>query len=373
MSALRVLITNNTLAQRAGSELYVRDLANALRKRGHTPVAYSTALGEVAAELTASGVCVVDDLNQLRSVPDLIHGQQPLELLTALLHFPGVPAIQFIHNSSGWQERPAPFPRILRYVAVDYACRDLLREYDIPADRIRVLLNFVDLARFRPRRSPLPPVPQRALLLSNYASEDTHLPAVREACARAGIPLDVVGARTNTAASEPEKILADYDLVFAKARCALEAMAVGTAVLLCDFEGSGPLVTSENFAFLRPLNFGRRTLLRPLQATALLAEMKRYDPADALRVSQRVRASAGHEAVMDDLVSLYEEVVREFAESDPLDKLAEDRAAAAYLRQFKRDFDANTNAVLRLRQRLEQLPLVGRTSIKLARALLRRK
>lgn len=42
---LRILITNNTLANRAGSELYVRDLATALLDGGHTPIAYSTILG----------------------------------------------------------------------------------------------------------------------------------------------------------------------------------------------------------------------------------------------------------------------------------------------------------------------------------------
>jgi hypothetical protein len=48
MKGLRVLITNNTLAGRGGSELYVRDTATELLKRGHTPIAYSAVLGEVA-------------------------------------------------------------------------------------------------------------------------------------------------------------------------------------------------------------------------------------------------------------------------------------------------------------------------------------
>jgi hypothetical protein len=42
MNGLRVLITNNTLAGRAGTELYVRDTALELLKRGHSPIAYST-------------------------------------------------------------------------------------------------------------------------------------------------------------------------------------------------------------------------------------------------------------------------------------------------------------------------------------------
>jgi len=208
----------------------------------------------------------VDDLNQLQVTPNLIHGQQHMELMTALLHFPQTPAIQFIHNSTSWYEKPIRFPRILRHVAVDHACRGLLRDRGIPTEQIRVLLNFVDLSRFKSRARALPATPKRALLFSNYANEETHLPAVREACARAQIRLDVVGKLANGTTSEPEKILEEYDLVFAKARRALEAMAVGAAVLLCDFEGYEPLVNTENFAALRPLNFGRKTLTAPLNA-----------------------------------------------------------------------------------------------------------
>jgi hypothetical protein len=372
MSGLQILITNNTFAHRGGSELYARDAAFELLKRGHTPVAYSADLGEVADELLAAKVNVVDDLNNLSVVPDLIHGQQHMELMTALLHFPQVPAIQFIHNSRSWYERPIRFPRILRYVAVDHACRDLLVEHGIPEERIRVLLNFVDLTRFRPRPQSLSPTPRRALLFSNYASEETHLGAVREACARARIPLDVVGSQTSTATIEPENILVDYDLVFAKGRSALEAMAVGAAVVLCDREGSGPMVNTRNFSALRPLNFGRRTLTGPLDPETIIEEIRRYDPEESLRVSRIVRTSAGHEPVIDELIRLYQEVLSEFEGSVKAEKLAEDRAAAAYVRQLKLDFVANADAAARLRKRIAAVPVVGKIGIKLARALTRR-
>src|ERR1044072_305990 len=341
MSGLKVLITNHTLAGRAGTELYVRDIALELLKRGHSPVAYSTSLGDVARELEKANVPVVDDLCNLAVVPDLIHGQQHMELMTALLHFSQVPAIQFVHNSRSWYEKPIHFPRILRHVAVDHACRDLLRQHRVPETHIQVVLNFVDLARFKSRREPLSATPQRALLFSNYASEETHLPAVREACARASIQLDVVGSQTNTATVQPEKILGEYDLVFAKARSALEAMAVGAAVVLCDYEGSGPMGTPSNFARLRPLNFGRRALSEPLDARVILAEIRRYNPTEACRVSQIVRATAGHESVVDQITSLYEEVIAEFQQNGHCEKLEEERAAAAYLHQLKIDFTAN--------------------------------
>lgn len=372
MSGLKILITNNTLAGRGGSELYVRDTALELLRRGHTPLAYSSDLGEVALELRAAGITVVDDLNALAETPDLIQGQQHMELMTALLHFPDVPAVQFIHNSKSWYEKPVQFPRILRYVAVDHACRDLLRAHDVCEERIRVLLNFVDLARFKARDQPLAAMPQRALLFSNYANEQTHLPAVREACARAGIKLDVIGSGVNSATSEPEKVLREYDLVFAKARGALEAMAVGAAVVLCDRDGSGPLVDTKNFATLRPLNFGRSVLDKPLDAALILTEIRRYDASDALRVSQLVRASAGHETVIDELISLYEEVKHEFEVDGAGDKLAEDRAAAAYLRQLKIDFTTQAHAAVRLRERLESVPFIGRVGVRLARAFMRR-
>lgn len=372
MSGLQILITNHTFAHRGGSELYARDTAIELQKRGHTPVGYSADVGAVAHELLAAKINVVDDLNKLTVPPDLIHGQQHMELMTALLHFPQVPAIQFIHNSSSWYEKPIRFPRILRYVAVDHACRDLLLEHGIPEERIRVLLNFVDLDRFRPRRQSLSPTPRRALLFSNYASEETHLGAVREACTRAQIPLDVVGSMSRTATIEPENILGNYDLVFAKGRSALEAMAIGAAVVLCDYEGSGPMVNTRNFSALRPLNFGRRTLKGPLDPETILEEIRRYDAEESLGVSELVRTSAGHEPVIDELIRLYEDVVSEFGSSVKSEKLAEDRAAAAYVRQLKIDFVANADAASRLRRRIEAVPLVGRIGVKLARALTRR-
>src|SRR5205823_6390907 len=227
MAGLRILITNNSLAMRAGSELYVRDLATALLARGHTPIAYSTELGDVARELRAATVPVIDDLEALGAAPDLIHGQHHLETMTAILRFPGVPAIYVCHGWAPWQEAPPRSPRILRYVAVDHACRDRL--------------------------------------------------------------------------------------VFAKARASLEALAVGAAVVLCDAAGAGPMVTTAALDRLRALNFGIRTLREPLVPEVLAREIARYDPADAAQVSRRIRAEAGREAAVDEIVGVYGEILAEHA------------------------------------------------------------
>ena len=74
---------------------------------------------------------------------------------------------------------PLKFPRVLRYVAVDQVCYDkLVCERAIPEERVRWLPGFVDLERFK-LRAPLPPRPERALILCNYAKEGPHLRAAR--------------------------------------------------------------------------------------------------------------------------------------------------------------------------------------------------
>jgi len=331
---VRVLITNIRLADRTGTELYVQELATGLLARGHTPVAYSPFLGEVASKLRAATIPVVDDLRTLSVPPDVIHGHHSFETMTALLAFPGVPAVWVCHSWLSSWEAPPSFPRILRYVAVDRTCADrLLVEHGIPESRVRLILNFVDLARF-PSRSPLPPKPRRALVFSNYATEQTPVAVVRRACKEAGIALDVVGGRWGNQAEQPEDLLGQYDLVFAKARAALEALAVGAAVIVCDVGGVGPMVTTENFDRLRSLNFGMRAMNEPLSHEVLTREIARYDATDAAEVSRRVRASAGRDAAVDEIVALYEEVMAEYRAAPPGDPCDELRAAAAYLRSI---------------------------------------
>lgn len=358
--ALRVLITNRVLSRRTGTELYVRDLALSLLRRGHLPIVYSPVLGPLADEVRAATVPVVDDLSRVGAAPDVIHGHHAGETLAALLAFPGVPAIALCHSWVGWADAPVAFPRILRHVAVDDTCRDrLVMEHGIAEDRVHVVLNAVDLARFRPR-GPLPPRPARALVFSNGAGgKGSHLEAVRAACAAAGIALDVAGDGVGRSLEQPEDALGDYDLVFAKARAALEAMAVGAAVILCDVAGAGEMVTTGNVGRLRPLNFGMRALREPATPEILAREIARYDAADAAEVSRRVRACAGSDAQVDELVGLYRAVIAEHRAAPPADPAAEMRAAAAYLqslapRLHERELLRGAFA------RLLRVPVVGR-------------
>jgi len=376
MAGLKVLIANATLATLTGTETYVRDLALGLLRKGHTPIVYAPELGSIAEELRRRTVPVVDDLNQVGTVPDVIHGNHNTELITALLHFERVPSVFYCHSWTDWISAPPSHPRILAYVAVDETCRDrLVLENAIPADRVHVRLHAADLERFTPRE-PLPERPARALVFSNNANHWTHLNAVREACERAGIKLDVIGAGANASAVNPESLLPNYDLVFAKARCALEALAVGTAVILCDAAGCGPMVTTAELDRLRRLNFGIRTLSQKVNAELLVREIRRYDPKDAAEVSRQIRSTADLGSVIDDAVVLYREVIEEFRGRSVSNQSEENHAVADYLRwmtlatrqkQAQHESMLANSPTLRLRNQIGQIPLLEKLVRPLAR------
>jgi hypothetical protein len=329
---LRILLTNRVVAQRTGTELFVRDVATALLRRGHLPLVYSPRLGPLAEEIRRETIPVIDDLANVAEPPDIIHGHHGLETLTALLAFPGVPAVSVCHSWIGWADEPVRFPRIHRYLAVDDTCRHrLVAEHGIPPDRVEVLLNAVDLQRFRPR-PPLPERPQRALIFSNSSGDrGAHVRAIRDACAQASIAVDIAGFKAGKTLERPEEALGSYDIVFAKGRAALEAAATGAAVVLCDVAGAGPMVTSANVAALRRLNFGMRALRETPTVEWIAGEIARYDSADAASVSRHVRALAGLQAQLDQLLAAYADAL---AHPAAIDVRAEQRAAAAYLRRL---------------------------------------
>lgn len=306
---MKILITNNALCTRSGSELYVQELAQALVHRGHIVAAFSTDIGELAQKMITQGVTVIDDLAQLPWAPDIIHAQHHLETMIALAYFPQTPAIYVCHGWRPWQEAPPLHPRIMTYFAVDTKTRDqAITKHGVPSGNIHIMHNFVDLDRFQ-QRAHLPIKPQKALVFSNYAHEGNFLPSIREACRKANVSLDVVGASFGNAVDKPENILGDYDLVFAVGRSALEALASGVAVVICGECGVGPMVTYMEIEKLRDLNFGVAAMYTGLDADVIYKEICCYNAEDAKCVTQYLRERIGLERTVKDLEKLYKHAI----------------------------------------------------------------
>ena len=105
-----------------------------------------------------------------------------------------------------------------------------------------------------------------------------------------GLPLDEFGSGVGRILDDPEHTLMHYDVVFAKARCAIEAIAAGCAAILVDTAGYGGPVTAGNVDELLDWNFGDRCLQRPHDPLAIVADVGRIESADAQQVSAFVRA-----------------------------------------------------------------------------------
>jgi hypothetical protein len=339
---MRILMTNRFLGERTGTELYIHDVAIALLQRGHTPILYSPNPGPLADVLRHATIPVVDDLSRIAEPPDIIHGHHHMEAMAALLHFPGVPAVYVCHGWRPWHEAPPDFPRIYRYLAVDLSTRDrLILENGIPAGKVLTVPNFVDLDRFRPGPG-LPETPRRVLLFSNYATPSgTYLREARDAAARTGMELEAWGKLLGRTTEEPEKLLAGFDVVLAQGRSALEALAVGRAVIVCSSKALGPMVKAADFDRLRDLNFGVKAQTYDLSADGLERELRRYDKLDARAVSARTREEAGLEAAVDRLLACYQEVIEEHRRRGPCSggAHAETRAAARYLRGLSAEME----------------------------------
>ena len=331
MKPLCILITNHSLCEPGGSELYVCDLAMRLVERSHRPVVYSTRLGKLAEKLLHATVPVIDNLDQMGMTPDIIHCHHSLATATALLRFPDTPAIYVCHDWAWHHDTPPRMRRIRRIVAVDQtvAERIMFREGRRP-DEVQILHNGIDLRKFRARNDLLPPKPRKALVFSNYMREE-HVALIRQACNHFGIEVDAVGKAAGCPVENPENLLTQYDLVFAKGRCAWEAIACGAAVIVCDVRGVGGMARSDNLQQFLPRNFGRRLLKRSLDTSTISAEIARYDSLDAAKVTQHVRDTANLDLVVDRLLNQYYEVILEHDNDTNCDPAAELRELSRML------------------------------------------
>ena len=314
LDMMRILLTNNTLDKRGGSELYIKDVVGELAGRGWNPIVYSTLLGEVAAEIRSIGVPVIDDLTKMVEPPDLIHGQHNMDAMAAILRFPEVPVVHFCHGFLPWQEVPVKHPSVHRYVTVNELCREMLiSEYGIPASMIEMVLNFADVRRFE-LRGPLPKAIKKALVFNNQLGPDSPtFRAIAEACREIGAEVDLVGVTAGNATSSPELILKDYDLVFASGRSAIEALVSGCAVIVCDVNGMAGLVTAERFEHFRAYNLGLRVVAQCPEPSVedIRAELRLYDAAQCMAIAQRTRHEASIQEAVTRLDGIYRSVIQE--------------------------------------------------------------
>ena len=302
---MRVLMTNCALRGRSGTEIVTIDLASGLHRRGHQVAVFAPLLGHSAGILRDLDILVTDRPHDLPWTPDVIHGHHNHVLAAALASFPDVSALFVCHSSTYWFDGAPLLPRVRRFCAVDAACRArLAAETGRAIEAIELLPNAVDLERFA-TRSPLPAEPRRALLLTKNTE---HIAAVRDAARETGLELDEIGSAFARVVDDLHDRLPQYDVVFATARMALEALAVGCAVVVVDGRGLAGLVKSSTIDEWRYNHFDIRLLTRQPTKEAIVTEIGGYDADDAARVSRRIREVASLSSHLDLVEALHREV-----------------------------------------------------------------
>jgi hypothetical protein len=315
-------LTNHQLGEPGGTETVVRDCATGLLRRGHRPVVYAPVLGRTATSLQEQSIPVVDNPALITEPPDIIHGSHAPTIIESIVCFPTCPAIQ-VHHSTGYpivgypMSEPLFLPQVRRHVAVDQHTRDyLVSAAGVPPDRIRLAYNATDLRRVPPRARPLPERPERALIFTKTRAQ---VPIVTEACRRAGITVQTLGRGVDRVVMDPERELVEYDLVFATARSAIEAITAGAATIVMDGRGLAEMATRGNFDRLRLHNFGRRSLLHDVTIESIASEIVKYDAAEAAALSDYARSLVDIEHQLDLFERLYFETIEEFAASPNAD------------------------------------------------------
>lgn len=310
-----ILITNCTLGGYSGTEVVVRDLALGFKKLGHFPMVYSPNLGGASSDIIEANIPVVTSLAFLPRKPDIIHGHHHIETISAIQYFSTVPAIFVCHDAKAWHDIPPLSSRIINYIAVDKNCLERLLSFSVSKDTTKVIFNAFDSDRFI-RRDHVSEQPKKALVFSSYANGRS-VSVIKDACEELNISVDLIGFGVMRGQKNPEIFLKNYDIVFAKAKCAIEGMGSGAAVILCDIFGLGEMVTSENVAEFQEWNFGMRLLNRPIEKKSIIAEIEKYSPKEVEKVSSFIFQYANLKKNLNSYLTLYEEILIKFDASCP--------------------------------------------------------
>ena len=309
---LRVALSNIALANLAGSELWVVDIAKYLNSAGVPVIVYSDAIGPVADMIISLGVEVTASVAAVRSFgPTIVHINHFEAAARLLSHLDGAPVIvNMIHGL-------LPRPGLPGAVGVDhYCCVSIHAKAKIhgltgtPWADIGTLPNFFDERRFTEISNPHGA--RRALILSSRTPPERR-DQLRILLSKLGFELDHFGYGGQLKA-EPERWLANYDIIFAVGRSAIEGLASGAHVILWDFGVIGPAVTAANFWQCVASNFDLASNALPWEfidapgaAKWLRKQIDKLSPVSRMETTKLTRAYLPLSAAGCRLLDMYDQ------------------------------------------------------------------
>jgi hypothetical protein len=255
-----------------GAETHLVTIGGQLLRLGHEVVVYSPEVGPFADYATERGLKVVDDARKLPDECDVVFAQDSLVVYDVADRYPGALMVFRICGDIRDLESPPQVDGVVDLVVVlsdRYARLAQALAVRTPLLRLRVP---VDIDRLKPVGAPRAR-PKRAVVLGNFPDR---IRVIREAWEPRGIEVTHVGAtnqRYDVAAA-----LQDADIVVAKSRAAVDAMACGRAVYVFDTFGGDGWVTPEAYTAMEADNFAGLATGRVVRAAELAQDLADYDP-----------------------------------------------------------------------------------------------
>jgi len=300
---MKILIVNERLAKRTGTEIVSRDFGLGLASRGIDVTILTPERGAMAEEVEAAGVPVCSDPASVPFTPDVIHFNDLTLASATTAAFPDTPALLQWHRFVE-ADFSIEGTRITSIVGVSRRIVEKIERYTgIQTDG--VFGNYVDLGLFEPRRSALPAKPRRWLLVGQQKRGYELCAKLAALALSRGIILHVAGPRYFRRMHNLPQVCAGYDLVFASGRCALEASCAGAGVVATDFHGVGDFIDAENVRWFHEGNFSYRSFREPATMKSLRRAIDAYRPEGAAEASVWLRANANLERGIDRLIGLY--------------------------------------------------------------------
>jgi hypothetical protein len=272
---VRFVLGNRLMVEVGGTEVHLVTLADHLRRLGHEAVMYSPELGPYADYARGRGLDVKSKLPELPAECDIVLSQDTLVAYDLAARYPrALHAFRICGDVFDFQLPPqqegvADLVVVLgdRYTRLAEGCAART-----PLVRLRIPVD-VDL------RTPVGGIrnrPQRAVMLGNYGYR---FDWVRSVWGEHGVEVERVGSANGSRPSyDVAAALAGVDVVVAKGRAVLEAMACGRAVYVYDVFGGDGWVTPNAYPALEADHFAGLATDRVIGPAELARDLAEYDP-----------------------------------------------------------------------------------------------
>ncbi|MEM1376649.1 MAG: hypothetical protein AAGG69_04595 [Pseudomonadota bacterium] len=305
---MKLLIANERIAKLTGTEVVARDFARGFRKRGVDVSILTKQAGQLAGQLRSEGFDVVDQIEQLRMPPDIVHMNDlaPVDVLAQRL--PSVPTLlhwhKFVPEDIAW-----PAGSVTTACGVSPRICEKIEKYT-GLKKVRLLGNYVDLDTLVPRVEPLPNKPNRWLFVAQQKRSRLLALKLSLIAIKHGARLHLVGPQVFKRVENLGSLTSQFDLVFASGRCALEAACTGVAVVPCDPNGVAACMTTENMARYRQGNFTYAQFDAGPELNAIGKAISAYNASEAEEAAKWVRQDADLTRGLDQLLAIYSEILR---------------------------------------------------------------